>query len=126
MFPELVPTPPTDPTGRPAMAEAENNAAAWAVYQKWTKPVLLAFSDEDTVMAGHRRQAPGLRMGHGGRPHAVPQLCVSGRCNRRASARAVWVQCAMHFHFSHLASSSPGSIPPPVSRDDAVEAMRCR
>ena len=52
MFPELVPTPPTDPTGRPAMAEAENNAAAWAVYQKWTKPVLLAFSDEDTVMAG--------------------------------------------------------------------------
>ena len=51
-FPELVPTPPTDPTGRPAMAEAENNAVAWAVYQKWTKPVLLAFSDEDTVMAG--------------------------------------------------------------------------
>ena len=94
MFPELVPTPPTDPTGRPAMAEAENNAAAWAVYQKWTKPVLLAFSDEDTVMAGHRRQAPGLRMGHGGRPHAVPQLCVSGRCNRRASARAVWVTWA--------------------------------
>ena len=30
MFPELVPTPPTDPTGRPAMREAENNAAAWA------------------------------------------------------------------------------------------------
>ena len=23
------------------MAEAEKNAAAWAVYQKWTKPVLL-------------------------------------------------------------------------------------
>jgi haloalkane dehalogenase len=30
MFPELVPTPSTDPTGRPAMREAENNAAAWA------------------------------------------------------------------------------------------------
>ena len=26
--------------------------AAWAVFQKFTKPVLLAFSDEDTVMAG--------------------------------------------------------------------------
>ena len=52
MFPELVPTPATDPTGRPAMAEAENNAAAWGVFQKFTKPVLLAFSDEDTVMAG--------------------------------------------------------------------------
>ncbi|MEM7133016.1 MAG: haloalkane dehalogenase [Chloroflexota bacterium] len=52
MLPELVPTPPDDPTGRPMMAEAENNAAAWAVFQKFTKPVMLAFSDEDTVMAG--------------------------------------------------------------------------
>ncbi|MBF07252.1 MAG: haloalkane dehalogenase [Chloroflexi bacterium] len=52
MFPELVSTPSTDPTNRPAMAEAENNAAAWGVFQKFTKPVLLAFSDEDTVMAG--------------------------------------------------------------------------
>ena len=52
MLPELVPTPSHDPTGRPMMAEAENNAAAWAVFQKFTKPVLLAFSDEDTVMAG--------------------------------------------------------------------------
>jgi haloalkane dehalogenase len=52
MFPELVPTPPTDPTSRPMIAEAENNAAAWGVFQKFTKPVLLAFSDEDTVMAG--------------------------------------------------------------------------
>jgi len=52
MLPELVPTPPTDPTGRPMTVEAENNAAAWGVFQKFTKPVLLAFSDEDTVMAG--------------------------------------------------------------------------
>ncbi len=52
MLPELVPTPPTDPTGRPMMVESENNAAAWSVFQKFTKPVLLAFSDEDTVMAG--------------------------------------------------------------------------
>ena len=52
MLPELVPTPSTDPTGRAMMAEAENNAAAWSVFQQFTKPVLLAFSDEDTVMAG--------------------------------------------------------------------------
>ena len=52
IFPELVPTPPNDPTGRPNIKEAENNAAAWSVFQKFTKPVLLAFSDEDTVMAG--------------------------------------------------------------------------
>ena len=52
MFPELVPTPISDPTKRPATKEAENNAAAWAVFQKFNKPVLLAFSDEDTVMAG--------------------------------------------------------------------------
>ena len=52
MFPELVPTPPSDPTGRPAFAEAENNAAAWGVFQTFTKPVMCAFSDEDTVMAG--------------------------------------------------------------------------
>ena len=52
MFPELVPTPFSDPTKRPAIKEAENNAAAWAIFQKFSKPVLLAFSDEDTVMAG--------------------------------------------------------------------------
>jgi haloalkane dehalogenase len=52
MFPELVPTPPNDPTKRPAVQEAENNVAAWAVFQNFSKPVLLAFSDEDTVMAG--------------------------------------------------------------------------
>ncbi len=65
MFPELVPTPSTDPTGRPMMAEAENNAAAWGVFQKFTKPVLLAFSDEDTVMAGGdaiwREHCPGTK-----------------------------------------------------------------
>ena len=52
IFPELVPTPSNDPTGRPNFKEAENNVAAWSVFQKFTKPVLLAFSDEDTVMAG--------------------------------------------------------------------------
>ena len=65
MFPELVSTPSTDPTNRPAMSESENNASAWAVFQKFTKPVLLAFSDEDTVMAGGdaiwKDQCPGTK-----------------------------------------------------------------
>jgi haloalkane dehalogenase len=43
MFPELVPTPSTDPTGRPQSTQAENNKAAWNVFKGWTKPVLLAF-----------------------------------------------------------------------------------
>ena len=64
-FPELVPTPASDPTGRPQLAEAENNSAAWAVFKTWTKPVLLAFSDEDTVMAGGdaiwKRHCPGTK-----------------------------------------------------------------
>ena len=34
IFPELVPTPPNDPTGRPNIKEAENNSAAWSVFQK--------------------------------------------------------------------------------------------
>jgi haloalkane dehalogenase len=73
MFPELVPTPSTDPTNRPAMAEAENNAAAWGVFQKFTKPVLLAFSDEDTVMAGAdeiwKKHCPGTK--HPGVEHVT-------------------------------------------------------
>ncbi|MDC3131487.1 haloalkane dehalogenase [Pelagibacteraceae bacterium] len=65
MFPELVPTPLSDPTKRPAIKEAENNTLAWAVFQNFTKPVLLAFSDEDTVMAGcdiiWKKLCPGTR-----------------------------------------------------------------
>jgi haloalkane dehalogenase len=73
MFPELVSTPSSDPTNRPAMVEAENNAAAWSVFQKFTKPVLLAFSDEDTVMAGGdaiwREHCPGTK--HPGVEHVT-------------------------------------------------------
>eukprot|EP00937_MAST-01D_sp_MAST-1D-sp2_P000972 g972.t1 len=65
MFPELIPTPRADPTGRPQAAGGEENAAAWAVYKQWRAPVLLAFSDEDTVMAGGDRvwleHCPGTR-----------------------------------------------------------------
>ena len=60
MFPELVPTPPSDPTGRPAMREAENNAAAWVRLQCPAHPFdsrrrrrrrCCSYS----CMAGHRR-----------------------------------------------------------------------
>ena len=86
MFPELVPTPPTDPTGRPAMAEAENNAAAWAVYQKWTKPVLLAFSDEDTVMAG----GDAIWLESAPKPSPAPVANGSlAECFRRVGAQAL-------------------------------------
>ena len=65
MFPELIPTPPSDPTGRPQPHGGEENAAAWAAYKQWRKPVLLAFSDLDTVMAGGDRvwleHCPGCR-----------------------------------------------------------------
>jgi len=74
-FPELVPTPPTDPTGRPQPAEGENNAAAWCVFQSWTKPVLTAFSDQDMVMAGADQiwldRCPGAR----GQPHTTIKGC---------------------------------------------------
>ncbi len=72
-LPELVPTPPSDPTGRPQLAESENNSAAWAVFEKWSKPVLLAFSDEDTVMAVGdaiwKRHCPGTQ--HAGVGHVT-------------------------------------------------------
>jgi haloalkane dehalogenase len=76
MFPELVPTPSTDPTDRPAMTEAENNAAAWGVFQKFNKPVLLAFSDEDTVMAG--ADAVWLRHCPGTRYPGVEHVTING------------------------------------------------
>jgi hypothetical protein len=83
MFPELVPTPPDDPTGRPALAEAENNAAAWAVLASFSKPVLMAFSDEDTVMAGG--EAIWLERCPGTRHPGVRTLSVS-------AATAVWLR----------------------------------
>ena len=52
VFPELVPTPPDDETGRHQPVGGEANRALWAVFEKWTKPVLLAFSDGDWVL-GH-------------------------------------------------------------------------
>ena len=50
IFPELVPTPSQDPTGRPQCEGREQNRAAWAVYMQWNKPILLAFCTGDPVL----------------------------------------------------------------------------
>jgi len=64
-FPELVPTPESDPTGRPQGAGIEVNRAMWRVFEGWTKPVLLAFSDGDPVLGGlgdvWREKCPGCK-----------------------------------------------------------------
>lgn len=74
-FPELVPTPPSDPTGRPQPLEGENNAAAWRVFEAWQKPTLLAFSDLDDVMKGADQiwleRCPGTK----GQDHVIIQGC---------------------------------------------------
>jgi haloalkane dehalogenase len=52
-FPELVPTPSDDATGRPQPLQSAENAVAWAsVFTKWEKPLLTAFGETDKVMAG--------------------------------------------------------------------------
>jgi haloalkane dehalogenase len=47
-FPALVPTTPDDPASQP-------NRAAWEVLDRWTKPMLCAFSDHDPVTGGGER-----------------------------------------------------------------------
>jgi enamine deaminase RidA (YjgF/YER057c/UK114 family) len=52
-FPELVPTPDSDPTGRPQPMGGEENLRAWTdVFDSFRKPVITAFGDEDNVMRG--------------------------------------------------------------------------
>ena len=69
VFPELVPTPASDPTGRPQPVGGDANRALWSVYEQWAKPVLLAFSDSDPVLGNSdyiwREKCPGTK----GQPH---------------------------------------------------------
>jgi len=64
-YPELVPTPPHDPTGRPQPIGGDTNRALWPVFENWTKPVLLAFSDADPVLGGaaylFKNKCPGTK-----------------------------------------------------------------
>eukprot|EP00658_Telonema_sp_P-2_P011004 TRINITY_DN14187_c0_g1_i1.p1 TRINITY_DN14187_c0_g1~~TRINITY_DN14187_c0_g1_i1.p1 ORF type:complete len:337 (+),score=52.00 TRINITY_DN14187_c0_g1_i1:141-1151(+) len=70
-FPELVPTPSTDPTGRPQSEGGELNKRLWAVFEQWDKPVLLAFGANDPVLGAAdylwRQKCPGTR----GVPHVT-------------------------------------------------------
>jgi len=69
VFPELVPTGPHDTTGRPQTEGGAANRQLWAVFESWTKPVLLAFGENDPVLGKcdsiWRDRCPGTR----GQPH---------------------------------------------------------
>jgi haloalkane dehalogenase len=62
-FPVLVP--------EPGDAESARNREAWAVLERWEKPLLTAFSDGDPIMRGFdrvfRRRVPGAE----GQPHTT-------------------------------------------------------
>lgn len=51
-FPELVPTPEDDPTGRICSAGRAEHESCWAVFNKWTRPVLTAYCAGDKIMDG--------------------------------------------------------------------------
>ena len=64
-YPELVPTPPKDTTGRPQSNGAQTNLELWPVFENWTKPVLLAFGTNDPVLGGagyiFEQKCPGVK-----------------------------------------------------------------
>jgi haloalkane dehalogenase len=63
-FPALVPTSPDDP-------EAPANRSAWAVLERFDRPVLCAFSDQDPVTAGAERAILERIPGATGQPHTT-------------------------------------------------------
>jgi haloalkane dehalogenase len=63
-FPTLVPASPEDPS-TPA------NLRAWEVLEKWTKPFLTAFSDQDPITRGGERVLQKRIPGAQGQPHTT-------------------------------------------------------
>ena len=63
-MPSLVPTTPDDPA-------AVANQAAWAVLQRWEKPMLVAFSDSDPITADMGPILQRIVPGAAGRTHPV-------------------------------------------------------
>ncbi len=63
-FPTLVPTSPDDPA-------SDANRAAWAVLERWDKPLLTAFSDGDPITRGGASPFEKLVPGAQGRPHTT-------------------------------------------------------
>ncbi|MEO7735500.1 MAG: haloalkane dehalogenase [Kofleriaceae bacterium] len=61
-FPLLVPTRPDDPA-------APANRAAWEILQRWDRPFLTAFSDQDPITRGAERTLQKLIPGAAGRTH---------------------------------------------------------
>ena len=64
IFPSLVPTSPTDPSGAA-------NRQAWEVLKTWTKPLITMFSDQDPVTAGGFKPFQKLVPGAQGQPHTT-------------------------------------------------------
>jgi haloalkane dehalogenase len=63
-FPLLVPTRPDDPA-------SADNRKAWEVLEKWEKPFLCAFSDQDAVTRGGDRAFQAKVPGTKGQPHTT-------------------------------------------------------
>jgi haloalkane dehalogenase len=64
VFPLLVPTNPEDPA-------APDNRAAWEVLERFEKPFLLAFSDNDPITGGGDRVFAEKVPGAAGRAHVT-------------------------------------------------------
>jgi haloalkane dehalogenase len=64
IFPTLVPTSPDDPA-------APANRRAWEVLQRWTKPFLTTFSDQDPITRGGEKTLQKLIPGAEGQPHVT-------------------------------------------------------
>ncbi len=63
-FPTLVPASPDNPA-------SEDNRRAWTVLERWNKPFLTAFSDNDPVTAGGDVRFQKLIPGCKGQPHTT-------------------------------------------------------